>query len=144
MPVVEDVERRVVQQRLDVGGQFRCSLADVDADALAVSDGDRLALSDALAEVDGEKLDDSDALPVTTRYSLLARAEPGVMPRVLELFAKRGLVPHLWHSTATGAALAIDVHMTGLDRDLADYIGRCMRQIVGVETVLASETRLSD
>ncbi len=74
-------------------------------------------------------------------FSLQARAEPGVMPRVVELFAKRGLVPQKWHSTASGEALTIDVQMAGLDRDLAGYIARCMRQITGVETVLTSETR---
>ena len=87
---------------------------------------------------------DSDQFPVTTCYCLSARAEPGVMPRVLELFAKRGLVPHKWHSTAAGPVLTIDVQLTGLERELGHYIARSMRQIVGVETVLTSETRLSD
>ena len=80
--------------------------------------------------------------PATFCYSLLARPEPGVMPRVVELFAKRGLVPQKWHSAASPSALSIEVQMGGLDHDVADYIGRCMRQIVGVETVLTSETRL--
>ncbi|HKS90229.1 MAG TPA: hypothetical protein VJR70_12375 [Stellaceae bacterium] len=62
------------------------------------------------------------------------------MPRVVELFAKRGLVPQRWHSTSSGAMLTIDVQIGGLDRDLADYIARSMRQIVGVETVLSVET----
>ena len=73
-------------------------------------------------------------------YSLLARPDPGVMPRVVELFAKRGLVPQKWHSTASTAALAIEVQIGGLERDVVDYIARCMRQIVGVETVLTSAT----
>ena len=80
-----------------------------------------------------------DEASVTVCYSLLARAEPGVMPRVVELFAKRGLVPQKWHSTASPSALAIEVQIGGLERQVADYIGRCMRQIVGVETVLTSE-----
>jgi acetolactate synthase small subunit len=82
-----------------------------------------------------------DEASVTVCYTLLARAEPGVMPRVVELFAKRGLVPQRWHSTASPSSLAIEVQIGGLGHDLADYIGRCMRQIVGVETVLTSETR---
>ena len=80
--------------------------------------------------------------PVLVCYSLQARAEPGVMPRVVELFAKRGLVPHKWHSTASGSLLSIDLQIGGLEREVADYIARCMRQIVGVETVLTSESRL--
>lgn len=76
-------------------------------------------------------------------FSIRALAEPGVMPRIVELFAKRGLVPQRWHSAVSEQALSIDVQMTGLDRDLADYIARCMRQIHGVETVLTVESRPS-
>ena len=84
---------------------------------------------------------DGDFSPLCVCFSVQARAEPGVMPRVVELFAKRGLVPQKWHSTARGEALAIEVQIDGLGRDLCDYIARCMRQITGVETVLTSETR---
>jgi acetolactate synthase small subunit len=83
-----------------------------------------------------------DQVLSTHSYSLLARPEPGVMPRVVELFAKRGLVPLTWRSTASHSTLAIEVQIAGLERDVADYIGRCMRQIVGVETVLTSESHL--
>jgi acetolactate synthase small subunit len=91
----------------------------------------------AAADADGE------AFPLTVAFSLQARAEPGIMPRVVELFAKRGLVPQEWHSMASGSALTIEVRMSGLGRDLAGYMARCMRQITGVEAVLTSETRLS-
>jgi hypothetical protein len=63
-----------------------------------------------------------------------------VLPRVVELFAKRGLVPQQWHSAAAGEMLTIDVQIGGLGRDLADYIARCMRQIAGVETVVTGDT----
>ena len=78
---------------------------------------------------------------VTFCFSVQAAAEPGIMPRVLELFAKRGLVPQKWHSAVSGAVLTIDVQMSGLGRDVADYIARCMRQIAGVDAVLTSERR---
>jgi acetolactate synthase regulatory subunit len=81
---------------------------------------------------------DGDASPINISFLLQARAEPGIMPRVLELFAKRGLVPDKWHSAAAGSALTIDVEMSRLGRDLGDYIARCMRQIVGVEIVLTT------
>ena len=86
---------------------------------------------------------DGEPSPLSVCFSLQARAEPGVMPRVVELFAKRGLVPQKWHSTVSGEALMIDVQMGGLGRDLSGYIARSMRQIVGVETVLTSESRAS-
>jgi hypothetical protein len=74
----------------------------------------------------------------TVCFLVQARPEPGVMPRVIELFAKRGLVPSRWNSNASLASLNIELHMP-LDRDLADYMAACMRQIIGVETVLTSE-----
>ena len=82
---------------------------------------------------------DCDAALVTVCFSVQAVAEPGVMPRVLELFAKRGLVPQKWQSVASGMVLTIDVQIAGLGREAADYIARCMRQIAGVDTVLTSE-----
>jgi hypothetical protein len=76
---------------------------------------------------------------LTTFFSVQARAEPGVMPRVLEIFAKRGLVPELWHSAIVrpGNRLTIDVEVAGLG-DTADYVANCLRQITGVEVVLTA------
>jgi hypothetical protein len=74
-------------------------------------------------------------------FSVHARAEPGVMPRVLELFSKRGLVPSTWHSSISGAddqELTIDIQMRGMATELADYVAACLRQIVYVEVVLTS------
>jgi acetolactate synthase small subunit len=88
--------------------------------------------------LDTAGLAERETAPVTVCFSVHADAEPGVMPRVLELFAKRGLVPQKWHSAASGTALTIDVQMAGLGRDTADYIARCMRQIAGVDAVLTS------
>ena len=82
--------------------------------------------------------------PDTTRptacFSVTAEAEPGVMPRVLELFAKRGLVPSLWHSkVAPTGELTIDLQMDGMDTPLAQKIARSLRQVCGVSTVLTAE-----
>ena len=64
------------------------------------------------------------------------------MPRVLELFAKRGLVPRRWVSDVTGPGgreLSIDVQVAGLTPEAQAYIARCLRQIWGVAVVLTSE-----
>jgi hypothetical protein len=86
--------------------------------------------------------DADDDLTATACFLVHARAEPGVMPRVLELFAKRGLVPSYWRSStcgANGSQLTIDIQMRGLGRDTIDYIAACLRQIVFVEVVLTSQ-----
>ncbi len=79
-------------------------------------------------------------------FSIQAEAEPGVMPRVMELFAKRGLVPRRWVSDAAGhgaslggGELTIDVQVAGLAPETQAYIARCLRQVWGVGTVLTSE-----
>jgi acetolactate synthase small subunit len=75
----------------------------------------------------------------TACFSVHARAEPGVMPRVLELFVKRGLVPSCWHSTVVSGELTIDVQMDGMTRELTDYVAACLRQLPYVEVVLTSQ-----
>jgi acetolactate synthase regulatory subunit len=81
-------------------------------------------------------------------FSVHARAEPGLMPRVLELFAKRGLVPSSWHSATGGpvvdgqqSELTIDIQMRGLAPETADFIAARLRQIPDVELVLTSQKR---
>ena len=83
----------------------------------------------------------ADSNTPVASFFVHARAEPGVMPRVLELFAKRGLVPLAFHGRASGpedTELTIDIQMPGLDRDTVDYIAACMRQIASVEAVLST------
>ncbi|MCR9072328.1 MAG: hypothetical protein NXI18_11460 [Alphaproteobacteria bacterium] len=85
---------------------------------------------------------DTVAEPVVACFSVTALADPSVMPRVLELFAKRGLIPSRWHSDLSGRRrdeLLIDLQVEGLDRDKADLIGHAMRQIVPVLSVLISQ-----
>ena len=80
-------------------------------------------------------------LPVTC-FSILAETEAGVMPRVLEVFAKRDLVPRRWVSDVGGSAdreLSIDLQVDGLTRETADYIARCLRGLHYVDRVLTSE-----
>jgi acetolactate synthase small subunit len=78
----------------------------------------------------------------TACFAVHAAAEPGVMPRVLELFAKRGLVPTSWTSRVGGPRgdeLVIDIQMAGMVRREADYVAACLRNIPEVGCVLTAE-----
>jgi acetolactate synthase regulatory subunit len=68
----------------------------------------------------------------TVRYCFEADAEPGVLPRALELLAKRGLVPARVFAQADADQLSVEIEVEGLAPDTADHVGRCLSQIVGV------------
>lgn len=73
-------------------------------------------------------------------FSVSAEPGPGVMPRVLELFAKRGLTPNVWHSKlAPTGELTIDIQMNGMDAATTRYVAECMRAVCGVDCVLTAE-----
>lgn len=74
-------------------------------------------------------------------YSVLARAEVSVLPRVLELFVKRGILPRRCHGVVSGQGrdeLEIDLQVDDLDPDTAEHIQQCLTQLVHVERVLMS------
>ncbi|GAB2175354.1 hypothetical protein [Dongia sp. agr-C8] len=78
--------------------------------------------------------------PVPT-FCLTVRAvaDPGTLPRLIEVFAKRGMVPSKLFSVATGTdELTVDLQVAGLDADLGAIIANQLRSQVGIETVLTS------
>ncbi len=91
----------------------------------------------------------SGSLPVQRRqtacFSVIATTEPGTMPRVLEIFAKRGLVPDRWLSAVAGARggeLHIDIQLADAEVGLVERLAQSLRQVVSVQSVLTSEKRV--
>jgi acetolactate synthase regulatory subunit len=79
-----------------------------------------------------------NALP-TFCLTVRTMADPGALPRVLEVFAKRGMVPAKLFSVATAAdELTVDLQVNGIDAALGDLIANQLRSQVGIETVLTS------
>jgi acetolactate synthase small subunit len=73
-------------------------------------------------------------------FSIDVAPEPGAMARVLEQFAKRGLVPTRWHSDVIESdAMQIDIQIVGLSATLGQDIARCLGSIVGVHSVLTTD-----
>lgn len=75
-------------------------------------------------------------------FAVQAFADPGVLPRVLELFAKRGLVPERFFAQSEGRereSVMLDIQVTGFDPQATDYVARCLRQIPHVTAVLTTE-----
>ena len=89
-------------------------------------------------------MSNTDRLNTTARFTVTAVPDPSVMSRVLELFAKRNIVPdHFAGSMIHGAdpRLEMTVEMAGLDTHLIGYLGRCMEQITYVLSVQVFDQR---
>jgi hypothetical protein len=68
------------------------------------------------------------------------------MPRVLEVFTRRGLIPSVWHSALCGdenEEIQIDVQVTDVDEGMAERLAQCLRILPCVGCVLTSDKRQS-
>jgi hypothetical protein len=70
-----------------------------------------------------------------TRFVVFAASDPGTLPRIVEPFAKRGLVPASLSSRSIDEELRVEIEMKGMDPSLAAYIGRCLQEIFVVRSV---------
>ncbi len=74
-------------------------------------------------------------------FAVRAQRTPDVLPRVLDIFARRNLVPDRWASLRAGPArahLVFEIEIGGLAETVAERIAASMRQIVNVDSVVAS------
>jgi hypothetical protein len=78
----------------------------------------------------------------TACFAVRAQPDAGSLPRILELFAKRGLVPSRVMAVLCGEGeetrLLVELEIGGLAPMLADIIAESLRQIVVVERVLTA------
>jgi acetolactate synthase regulatory subunit len=78
----------------------------------------------------------------TQCFSVQALADPGTLPRVVEVFAKRGLVPirvHASRATTPKEDLIVDVHLADTDSEQARLIAQELRRQFCVDAVLVVE-----
>ena len=77
------------------------------------------------------------------RYLLDAEPSPGLLPRVLQPFAKRGLTPDRMWSHRAGDTIHIEVAVEAMSESDAPLIEGNLRQIVGVRSVVLIHTDLA-
>lgn len=70
--------------------------------------------------------------------SLRALPEIGVLARVIQQLARRGLFPSRMHCTQAGEQLLIDVQVAGVGERDGDILAESLRQVVGIDEVLTS------
>lgn len=77
---------------------------------------------------------------VQALFFVTAQADPGIAPRLIEPFAKRGLVPvraHISSEDGGGETISADLRVRGVTRDTAGSIEKALRAIIGVRQVIA-------
>lgn len=73
---------------------------------------------------------------VAVRFMLDTDAGPGLLPRLLQPFAKRDLTPDRMWSHRSGGTMHVEIAMTAMPREVVHLIEGNLRQVVGVRTVV--------
>jgi hypothetical protein len=78
----------------------------------------------------------AEAAPVlSVRFMVEADASPGLLPRLLQPFAKRDVIPDRMWSHRAGAGMHAEIAVYALAADLARMIEGNLIQVVGVYSV---------
>ena len=77
---------------------------------------------------------------VAARFLIVAAADPALLPRLLEPFAKLGQVPtrvHASREAGDGSEVTVDVRITSVAPRTAELIEFGLRRVLGVSQLIA-------
>ncbi len=72
---------------------------------------------------------------VAVRFMLDADAEPGLLPRLMQPFAKRDLIPDRMWSHRSREGLHVEIAMEAMPADMVHLVEGNLRQVVGVRSL---------
>ena len=75
-------------------------------------------------------------MPSNVRFLLDAECSPGLLPRVLQPFAKRDLVPDRMWSHRSGVTIHVEIAVEAMPDEEIHLVEGNLRQIVGVHQVI--------
>ncbi|MCA3338299.1 MAG: hypothetical protein ACK53U_02150 [Alphaproteobacteria bacterium] len=76
--------------------------------------------------------------PLTTRFDLRAEPSPGLLPRLLQPFAKRDVTPDLFQARRSAEEMDITITCHDLEPGMAALIAGNLGQVIGVTRVLVT------
>jgi hypothetical protein len=76
--------------------------------------------------------------PSTTRFDLRAEPSPGLLPRVLQPFAKRDVTPDLFQARRMDTEMDITITCQDLEPGMAALIAGNLGQVIGVNRVVVT------
>jgi acetolactate synthase small subunit len=74
-------------------------------------------------------------LCAAVRFTLMADAEPGLLQRLIQPFAKRYLIPDRFDAARVGAEMRVEIVMHALPAEVVHLVEGNLRQVVGVHSV---------
>jgi hypothetical protein len=74
-------------------------------------------------------------LLAAVRFSVQADSTPGMLPRLLQPFAKRDLVPDSFTAERRGEAVRVEIAMDRMPAEMVHVVEGNLRQMVGVVSV---------
>ena len=81
------------------------------------------------------------AAAVAARFLVLADASPGLLPRLLQPFAKRDLTPDFMRCTREGEVMRAELALHAVEAGFVHLVAGNLGQVVGVRAV---QTLLSE
>ena len=69
------------------------------------------------------------------RFTLVADASPGLLPRLLQPFAKRDLMPDRMESLRHGDGVRVEMAMAAMPAETVHLVAGNLRAVVGVRSV---------
>ena len=76
--------------------------------------------------------------PSPTRFDLRAEPSPGLLPRLLQPFAKRDVTPDLFQARRSGEDMDITITCFDLEPGMAALIAGNLGQVIGVSRLVVT------
>ena len=73
------------------------------------------------------------------RFSVQAEASPGLLPRLIQPFARRDLMPDGFTAERRGETVRVDIAMDRMPAEMVHLVEGNLRQVVGVISVTTQQ-----
>ncbi len=74
-------------------------------------------------------------LHASVRFTVMAEAAPGLLPRLLVPFGRRDLTPDSLQARRDGEDMQVDIAMAAMPAEMVHLVEGNLRQVVGVRSV---------
>ena len=74
--------------------------------------------------------------PQSVRFALSADSSPGLLPRLLQPFARRDLTPDAVVARCIGTLMHVEIAVAAMPWEALTYVEGNLRQIVGVRSLI--------